>query len=323
MSMNGNSQGEDKVERVRPEDMPREEKQASGGLKALLMPGVLSLAITLAVVNFWVMPQFDKFSAIMQGINTEVAAAKAAVTPLSTQLTTLTSQVSQISNSINAVNQEIAAIKSREANFLTADKITAMQTQITQFSTTITGYSTQITKMQTQVDALTAKVISLEATHNGTSTSNGTGMTTGQVTATVLGNYFTGGQYLSFPETANGTSSTQLLSFEINNGTGKTINNLQLAFLLQSDVLWPTDVVVTVLSGAGLMGTTWTQQYSDSYYKGFTNGATTGIWGTIGTVSQGTGKQTYNVSISVKNNNPTNPLPKMIVYPVVKVIGYN
>ena len=347
MTMNGGKfPVEDEMpERVSRAELPMEPEtkpSSTGGLKALLMPGMVALGICLVVVQFWVMPQFDTITKGIQALagsvnaaTTESAAAKASVATVGTQLTTINNQLTQLNNANNAASQEITAIKSREAQFLTPEKVAALQTKVDGVATTSSNLANQITQHQATIDSLTKLIATLQSTINGTTTTTTTTggtttTTTGLVTPTIIGNPFTGVQYLKYDTFATNTTASQMLSFQINNGTGKTINNVQLGVLLQvydgsgaSLYTLPAGTVLSVTSGSNLLGTIWSEQSTGvSYYRGFTNGALTGILGNIGAISQSPGTQTYSVTVAIANNTGTN-LPAIIMYPVVKVLSYN
>ncbi len=159
---------------------------------------------------------------------------------------------------------------------------------------------------------------------------NTTTGTTGLVSATVLGNAFTGSQTLNFAATTANTSATisQQFSFTIANGTGKTINNIQLAVALELLDSSSTTPLSGVPAGATIniissgLSTIWTQQSTGiPYILGYLNSSTAGIFGSsIGLMSQTPGTATYTVTVTVTTTQPT---PAFNIYPLVKVLNYN
>ncbi len=322
-----------------PVEVPRKVKatevttvvQESGGWKALVPPILGSVVLAFLMIQMIVMPKIDEVAKVAQTAQLDVNAAKTELAKFAGIQTELT-KATTVSNNLA---QEITAIKAREAGFLTSDKLTALQAQVTQLASTVSGlgsnHTTDIGKLKDQITALSKSLTELQATVNGTSTTtNGTTVVSGQVTPTIIGNPFTGVQYLKFDTTLNGTTATQTLSFQIANGTGKTINNLQLGILLQIfDVnganyyTLPAGTTLGVMAGSNMMGTIWTEQSTGvSYYRGYTNSALTGMLGNVGAISQNAGIQTYSVTVSISNQMGTS-LPALVIYPVVKVLSFN
>jgi hypothetical protein len=163
--------------------------------------------------------------------------------------------------------------------------------------------------------------------------------TAGQLTATVIGNVFTGAQYMSFGSGLSSSSSSativnQSFSFQVDNQVGRTVTNVQFAIGLEflgadSNILmgnWgqglPSKVIVT-LASSGTM-TPWVFQSTGyPYIYGYTNSATTGIFGGIGAISQSSGTATYTVSVTITNPVGEVAVPPFNVLPIVKVMGYS
>jgi len=328
---NGQVEVPQRVERIQP--VPTATVQESRDWKAWIAPVVISAVLSFIMIQMVALPKVDDVSKFAATTQADVNALK----PEVAKIAGMQGQVTQATTIGNNNAADINGIKSREASFLTSDKLTPLQTQLTQLSSTVTGLGNQsgeITKLKDQLAALTKTVNDIQSTLNattslGTSGAGGT-VVAGQVVPSVIGNPFTGVQYLKYDTTANNTTNSQTLSFQIANGTGKTINNLQLGLLLQlydasgaNLYTFPAGATLGVQAGSNMLGTIWTEQSTGvSYYRGFTNSALTGMLGNIGALSQTPGVQTYSVTVSITNYTGAT-LPTVIMYPVVKVLSFN
>lgn len=285
------------------------------GIAAILVIGVTSCSLGPTVAP-----------ADLNAVKAQVAALSqqiGALPPIPTaDVNTLKQQVADLTNKINGLQ-----------NLANKNDIAGLQNSIS-------GVSNDLATLKKSVDAVTAAqqkdaaaIAQLQVTPTPTPTASPTGATPGQVTATVQGNPFTGSANLAFPASANATVS-QTFSFTINNGLNKQISQIQLAVGLQlfdqtGNILvngLPGGVNVTggttvSISSTGVL---WSYQSTGvNYLLGFTNASLGGIFGSIGSLSQGPGSQSYQATVVVTFPASVAGFPSQIgVSPVVKVVSY-
>lgn len=321
----------------------------AGGIRQIVIMLVVALLAAFALAIFWVLPQTvtkSDFTKNLQGVASDIAAIKNAqkgdettLATLSTQVTGLNSQFSNFQSSLNTFAKTLADHTTQLSTTPTRAQLDALQNQLNTLKATVEGlpaslkadYNGQIATLQTSLTSISQQVTTLANTVNTTGTGNtgGTTTPTGQVSAVVIGNSFTGSQIMSFlAGVAANTTSSQSFTYQLTNNTGKSITNIQLAIGLEL-----LDANNTIIQ-AGLPSTTsvslsssgtavvWSQQTTGiPYILGFANSVPTGIFGGLGVMSQGTGTATYNITVTVTSG--VNATPAFNVFPIVKVVSFS
>jgi len=260
------------------------------------------------------------------------AAAQKASNDAGTANTTASGFASQIASLQSTINDDATKVKALQTvtSGLPVDEGT-----ITDLNNTITKLTAQLATDETNLANAQAaiKVLQTVTTTTPTTTPTTTTPTTtpvaSLVTATVLGNAFSGSKILAFTDIPLSTTVNQTFSFTITNATGTTINNVQLAIGLElldsaGNIIsagLPSDSAVTLSSGS--LATIWTQQSTGyKYLLGFTNTSTTGVFGGIGVISQGIGTTTYSITVTISSG-AVNTIPAFNIFPIVKVVSFN
>lgn len=288
------------------------------------------------------------------GIKTAVSSQGNQVAATDSKIATLSTQVVAMQSTVNNVGTQVSSqINTQVANQLAG---TAKQSDISNIQSQLAGIQNSLKSIQEAqstsnkaddardktIKELQDKIKTLQSSAvvggtgvvgggiiGGTIGNAGT-VTEGQVTATVLGNSFTGSQILSFGSISANSTASQSFVIQIANGMGRTVSNIQLAVGLElfdsnNNILTNPPVPFAdannfSLSGMG-MGMLWTQQSTGyAYFIGFTNSTVvgSGIFGSPGMLSQGTGIMNYTVTVSIRNN--SNSVSQSInIVPIVKV----
>ena len=327
------------------------EKRKGFNIQSLAFPAIISLVICFAMINFIVNP-----TGIAKQFNAQavlIADSATAQKNMQDAITTSQNLYKTISDKDNAINSQIASLQGSISGLKNNNSdVDTLKTQVTQINTNLTALKTSvdglpanvkseylalITGLQKEIDGLITSITSLsdrvkvletKPTPTPTVTPTPTPTpTTGTVSVAVIGNAFTGSQLIIVPGLAVGNTSTQTLTFSINNALGKPIKDVQLAIGLQTvnpagtNYTLPTDAVVT-LSSSGF-GTMWTAQSTGyAYLLGFTNTSASGIFGSLGAINQETGTTTYTISVTVTAG-ATNAIPAFNMYPLVRVVSYS
>lgn len=316
--------------------------QSSGGWKALV-PIVAAVAISFLAVMFFLKPvSTDDYNKNAQAIASDINGLKTGQASLQSSVNQLAGMTSQI----NQINSSVAEIRNGLSKYATQDSVTSginslkssisdatgnaatAQVAVSKLATSVDTLITQVNAVKTQLAQVSNNVTQLQQGTGTTTTSGSTPVASGQVGVTLMGNPFTGSQTIAFGAISANTSVSQSFSFQIVNNTGKPITNIQLVIGLElvdanNNVMTaglPATTTVA-LTSTSLM-TVWTQGSTGvSYILGFTNNSPTGIFGGIGTLSQGTGSSTYTFTVTVTNGaTATNPFN---IYPMVKVTSYS
>ncbi len=244
------------------------------------------------------------------------------------------SVTAQVNNSItqatNTMNNQIATMQAQVNNVASKTDITNLSDEIANLDTKIDTLTEQATTDKSTITALTTRIQTLEtkvATISTTNTTSGTTNTTGQVSVQVVGNVFTGSQLLNFGAMTSNSTSSQILTFRVDNEVGKTINNVQFAVGLEL-----LDANNAIISGGLPSGTSvslsstgiiWTPQSSGlTYILGFVNTTPSGVFSGLGAVSQSQGIAAYQVTVTVTTG--ANPIANSFnIYPIIKIISFN
>ena len=336
------------------------QKKSGGMMNQLGTFGLMAgIAIFVAfIVNAVVGVSASKFNSDISSLNNQISVLnstlKTAQTSLSTSLSavsgnqtndesnlkTLTSKIDSISNQLNAIPNSYATTS--QVNSLNST-MSALQNTVNQLQASLQNVpsSSQLTSLQNSLNSLQTQLNTDEATiksqgvliatlQNSTTTTTTTTTTNSptNVTATVLGNVFSGSQLLPFSSgiPISGTATTSF-QFTLANNTGATINNVQLAIGLEtlnasstSTITLPPDASLAITSSGSAVS--WASQgYVQTGLWGFTNNAVSGIFGSIGAISQGTGTTTYTINITVTAG-ATNSISPFNIFPLVKVVSY-
>lgn len=324
--------------------------QMSGGIRQIIIMAIISVIVSFGLAVAWILPQTESaanFKANIGPIITDITTLKntqkgdeGTIATLSTQITGLSKQVSDLQASLNTLGATVANHTNLINGAPTRAQLDALQTQITTLNSKVAAlpdsatlkadYTAQIATVQASLNTVSQKVTELATSLNGTGGgTGGTATPAGQVTATVLGNAFTGSQILSYLNGVPATlASSQSFSFQLTNNTGKSITNIQLAIGLEvldanNNVLQaglPTTTTVT-LSSSGT-AVVWGQQTTGiPYILGFANTVPTGIFGGLGVLSQSTVNGTYNLTVTVTSG--ANATPAFQLFPIVKVVSFS
>lgn len=242
------------------------------------------------------------------------------------------SVTAQVNNSItqatNTMNNQIATMQVQVNNVASKTDITTLSDEITVLDTKIDTLTEQATTDKAIITALTTRVQTLETKVSATTnTTSGTANATGQVSVQVVGNVFTGSQLLNFGAMTSSSTSSQVLTFKVDNEVGKTINNVQFAVGLEL-----LDANNAIISGGLPNGTSvslsstgviWMPQSSGlTYILGFVNTTPSGVFSGLGAVSQSQGIVAYQTTVTVTTG--ANPIANSFnIYPIIKIISFN
>lgn len=185
---------------------------------------------------------------------------------------------------------------------------------------TIKTHSSSISALQTSVASLQSTVVMLQSQIT-TTTASAT-----PVSVALVPNAFTGSSLISFAGLNTNSTIGNSFTFNLTNSTGKTITNVQLAIGLElldsnQNVISAGLPITVTLTSSGL-STIWAQQTTGyPYILGFTNTATTGLFGGIGVITQATGTTSYTINVTVVSGSTA--IPAFYIYPVIKVQSYS
>ena len=312
-----------------------EVKPETKGLKALAPPLLISIAVVYGAMSFLMPSSFvtkKDFTTNIQSVAEEVTALKNEVGNLKSNVVT--------KDIITPINAELTAIKNQISSFVARDTITSLQSDVNNLKNTATNNTDLIAKVNTLQNTITSLTDKLKTAEDKIATQQtqiaslqsgitSPGVPTGQVTATVIGNTFTGSQVLTFAPIVASSTGSQSFTFTLNNGTGKTINNVQLAVGLQlmdsnGNVMvggLPTGTTVS-LTSPSLTAIWQTQSTGFAYLIGFTNTSPTGIFGGLGAITQPAGNASYQITVTVATG--TTPLASQFsIYPIIKIVSFN
>ena len=256
----------------------------------------------------------SSLGAALTGIPNQInAGINTAIGQFNTSLSQLTTQVQADKTAVADIKKQVDALSTQITNGLPGN--TQIQSQLTKIDQSITALTQRLDGDKVRLDDLAAKVLALTP-------STGTGTTTTAVTATVLGNTFTGSTSLLFAPIT--TSASQSISFSVANNTGKTLNNIQFAIGLQLLDSMGNPLTTGLPAGTTVAlsstGVLWNAQSTGyNYILGFTNTTPTGIFGGIGAISQASGTATYNVSVTITGTTTS----QIVIYPIVKVVSFS
>ena len=325
----------DQVERVKPSDMPPVPvEKPTGGIKQLVMFGIIALIAAFAIVQFYAIPSLVTKKDFTTNITNMVTAIDT-VKKDASEAKTAVAQVAAMQSTLNAIQADINSVKAAgsmtqaQVSKLVTDGIAplnetikTLQTQISKLPTTSVD-SSKLAAIQESIDAVKKDVVALK-TGTPTTTTPTTTPASG-VTVTGIGDMF-GQPYLIYSGgIASNISATRTFNFTVNNNLAKPITSMQflVAFhALTSDlqqVELPATATVKVASSS-MIGTLWQQQPVGGGIYAFTNQVMSGVLSGLGSVGQETGSVQYTMSVTITTADAA--VQPINLFPTVKVISF-
>jgi hypothetical protein len=260
----------------------------------------------------------DQVTSQTSQISSQLSTIQGSVSTASTNANTATSNVNSMQSSISDLQAKLKTLSDNFAIVKTQDGIN---------TTDITGVKSGLADLKTQLDKLSATVTALGTSGTGTDTGTGTG-TTG-VTASVVGNVFTGITNVSIPSLAVSSSQSQTFTFQVDNATGAALSNISFALALQTQdvsgnlITLPSNIVVSIASGNPAL--TWTNQSTGiGYVLGYSSNVnTSGFTSLFGGFSVKSGVSQYSQTITVQNTSATTAYQAFTIVPIIKVISFS
>jgi len=341
---------------LEPEDEPIRKKGLGDINWTSFLINIVIALVVVMMMNSFFMPVVGKktYQADITRLENDLVAMRETDVGLSDKIKTLesslagkTNELTEIANAIRTeVNDKIKEIDNRIdslngilTNYATVGSVGQNTADIATLRSNLgiiegkvngidlSTINTNLTNiLQTTIPGIQQDIIDLEEAIEGLEQGDtAVAPTTGEVLAAVSN--WTGNSALSFTAVPANSTQTQFLTFQVNNGTGQVINNLQLGIGLQlrrnNDVIATglgTGVTVTLSSIGGI--TIWNPQNTGyNYLLGFTNAVTTGVFSGIGAISQNPGTATYQLAVTVTNLGGTD-IEAFTMYPMVQVISY-
>jgi TolA-binding protein len=276
----------------------------------------------------------DSVNASISAVQTSLQTASADTT---SKISAINGQISALQNSIATINNQLKgyATTSQLSGFISGDQLSAANSTIAALQTTIKTLQAQLATDEANITANQAAIKALQTTTTPTTTP-----TSNKVTAVIVPNTFGGGQTISFASLPNSTSTPNTESgnfnFMITNNTSVTVNNIQMAVILEvlagngstNSLVDLTNVSYAATVAINLNGyiTSWTQQSTGQIgVLGFTNVIPSGLLANLGTISQTPGTSapyTVTVTITIAPTSTTTPVPSFTIVPMVKVVSY-
>lgn len=343
-------------------DDPEPKKKSSGGLVQYIIPIGISVVIAYLMIG-WLGVSKGDFTSNITSMNAKVDTTVKSLSDLVTKtnsmvvpadFTTLQTTVKSL-QSTSAVNTDVNTIKS-DVSVLKTDVSTAKndinslksvpkvdtssfasKSDVASINDKNNTQDTTIKTLQGTVDAQAKSITDLQAkvatlatpTPTPTPTPTGTGgtSTSGAITATVVGNAFTGTSIMTIPALAVNGNGSGSFTIQITNSGTKTLSGIQLAVGLgifdNTNPNAPQQYTLpvsanTTLSSNGNLSIIWTAQSTGvPYVLGFVNQVNTGSFA-FGSLNVGPGTSTYLQTFTLSTPLAT---PNLVVFPSVKVVS--
>jgi hypothetical protein len=294
-----------------------------GGLKTIGLPVILSVLAVVGLAFMGFLPgSAPNYIANTQALNTKIDDNASEIASMRSAVADASANASQASADIASVRKDITAVQSSVSGFASQSNLNALKQELdTLKSSSSSGVTkAQYDALQTKVDLLSTQII--EAQKKISDLQNGTGgvdgIATGQVSLVVKNNIWDT-PIVGFDEIiANGTQNRSF-TVDVNNGSGKTIKNMQFAIGLQlmddngNPYTLPTGTDIKVSSPD--LFTTWQRDIVGSQIA-FRSSPSTDYW----MVSQPVGITSYEFRITITTG--ANPIPPIRVVYGAKLVKY-
>ncbi len=336
-----------------------------GGLKEyakILLPALLVLVFVIYQSGNYVKVADDKINS--QGTAAEITALKSSISSLNA----LSTQITQLNSNIATINSKLASLEVSDRSFVTSDKLTALQGAITSLQSevasvrantpNVTDIMNKLNALQSSLDTLKTEVANhwtavailqdnVTALQNrlpagggasGSNTVGGSSSTLNNLTATIYAPMSFGSNLpITSVSVSGNTSTSNWFQLQLNNATGKTLNNIQLAIGLalvdingnpiqnSPVILQPssssTNGSVTIALTTSGGGASWAyQSMMPPNIVVFSNSSSSSYFG-FGTLAMSTSTMTLTIYINITSYNVTQQA--LNFYPIIKVLGYN